>query len=384
MKNKVIICLFLILSLAIVDYKVKASEIVFDKSIGYSSFDEYKENLCRTSYEYDEIIFREINVGKNKINLYCEFASQEKALANFKIKFSNTLNYIMNRYNLEEISGKNWEEYKNIIQQENENDKKRSYDYIDMEIFFETYENTKDNLAIENEINELTNSNYDDEYLDEALAMLIPSYYILEGSRSKGIDLYATQIFNVSKGITYAKKYAWNSNKDKYGDLGSDGDCANFASQILHEGGYNTVFGVTSLFGWWYTKTNNTFDYAHNWTSATKFVNYWGKKKVYKSRDGFTQFSKDVQTGDFIALDKNNDGNFDHLGFVTDVKSKTELKTEMYNDEKNGICYYAYYYDFTVAQHTTNYERKVSSDANNWDQGAAKGYDFAIININKN
>lgn len=130
---------YLILLALIFSTNVEAREIIFNTETGYSSFDEYKETLCNSSYEYDSVIFRELNVENNTINLYCEFKSPENALINFKEKFSDTLNYIMNKYELEEISNDNWEEYKEIVITKIEEDLNATMDYMKMAIFFETY-----------------------------------------------------------------------------------------------------------------------------------------------------------------------------------------------------------------------------------------------------
>lgn len=377
---------YLILLALIFSTNVEAREIIFNTETGYSSFDEYKETLCNSSYEYDSVIFRELNVENNTINLYCEFKSPENALINFKEKFSDTLNYIMNKYELEEISNDNWEEYKEIVITKIEEDLNATMDYMKMAIFFETYENTAYNDDIEQKLNSFeNNSTYysieSNQDLDE-LESLIPSYYKITGNNDSIIQPYATQKFDFDKGYAYMKKYVWNANADKYGDLGGR-DCTNFASQILHEGGYNTVLGVTASNGWWYNNLLGSHHYSYSWTAADKFVDYWGKKKEYYGSNGFTQFSKDVQKGDFIAQDKNCDRKYNHMGFVSDVKSKTQLLTSTFDNPEKGICYWVDFYDFTVAQHSTNYERKVSSDKNGWDEGGALGYNHAIVRINK-
>lgn len=63
-------------------------------------------------------------------------------------------------------------------------------------------------------------------------------------------------------------------------------------------------------------------------------------------------FSENIQKGDFITYDEGNDGDWNHIGFVTDKKSS----------RTNG------YYDYRVAQHTPNYHKWTSSTDNHWEE----------------
>ena len=68
-----------------------------------------------------------------------------------------------------------------------------------------------------------------------------------------------------------------------------------------------------------------------------------------------------------LALDvqeeKTNDGNWDHIGFVVDKK---RTKT-------NG------YYDYKVAQHTSDYLAWTSSSTNNWENQGANGGTYGRV-----
>lgn len=63
-------------------------------------------------------------------------------------------------------------------------------------------------------------------------------------------------------------------------------------------------------------------------------------------------FSKVIKPGDFIATDSDDDGDWNHVGFVT-AKSSRMI---------DGA------YDYQVAQHTNNYIARTSSSTNNWDR----------------
>lgn len=70
--------------------------------------------------------------------------------------------------------------------------------------------------------------------------------------------------------------------------------------------------------------------------------------------NSFLTFAAKVVAGDFIALDSDNDGDWDHMGFVCETGKY--VTTE-------GVTYR----DFLVAQHTNNYCDWVSSSVNHWE-----------------
>lgn len=74
-------------------------------------------------------------------------------------------------------------------------------------------------------------------------------------------------------------------------------------------------------------------------------------------------FSSNIQNGDFIVADYENDGDWNHMGFVTDKKSS----------KTNG------YYDYKVAQHTSNYHAWTSSDTNGWENIGTDGGKYGRV-----
>lgn len=130
---------------------------------------------------------------------------------------------------------------------------------------------------------------------------------------------------------------------------------------------------LTNRLGWWYKNNNGSFSYSWSWVNADKFLKYWGIKNYYYD---FEQFSRNVQVGDFIVLDENDDGDYNHAGFVT--YKANSLSTHTING--NVILNY---YDFIVAQHTNNYNSWVSEDNNGWENGVLTNTRYAIVNINK-
>ena len=163
--------------------------------------------------------------------------------------------------------------------------------------------------------------------------------------------------FNVAKGVAYANKYAVNQNT--YFRYFKNADCTNFVSQIKRAG------GVADYFSYLTGGSDSTFDYdkswcyigyhsyGKRWTVADRFAKFFGVK--YTTTNFYT-FSTKVKKGSFISYDITSDGSWDHMAFVT-AKSSTKKTTE-------GVTYY----DFKVAQHTTNYNYYVSNSKNNWEK----------------
>lgn len=127
------------------------------------------------------------------------------------------------------------------------------------------------------------------------------------------------------KAIDYAHQYCgaaaddelgFNYNK-KYTDFNPQGgDCANFASQILHEGG-----------GF---KKNSTWNYSGKegskaWVNAQAFKNYMvhSGRASYIAKGKYSEIYKEaynLRPGDFVAYEKN--GRITHISTVTGLDSK--------------------------------------------------------------
>lgn len=132
------------------------------------------------------------------------------------------------------------------------------------------------------------------------------------------------------------------------------------------------------MFGWWYKKdSNGKYSYSRNWNNAHYFTKYWGTTQY----TDFKTFTKNVKKGDFIAQDKNNDGKYDHMGFVTSVTNQL-INDEIPVDEE-GKCYLVSYYNFTIAQHSREYHLPLTSRDNGWALGGAKHFYHGIVKINK-
>ena len=172
--------------------------------------------------------------------------------------------------------------------------------------------------------------------------------------------------FSVTKGVKYAEKWAESYNKSEYGRC-SGGDCTNFTSQVKHEGGVPLYNGSTRPYRapWKYYKYGKgKINWSDRWANADKFGKFFGEKSKYKGGSytktnrfkAFVNFSKSVKKGSFIGYCYTSDGDWDHMGFVTEVTSNYKSYEEGYK-----------YKDFRVAQHSDPYNALVSSKTNGWE-----------------
>lgn len=145
--------------------------------------------------------------------------------------------------------------------------------------------------------------------------------------RRKGVMEYAQKYCGAATGEEFNFKY-----NNKYRNFNSEGgDCANFASQVLHEGG---KFKETS--GWNYDKGSVTGP----WVNAGKFTYYMinsgrasviakgSYEKVYKA-------SYKLLPGDFVAYEKK--GDIMHVSVVTGVDSKGYSLVTCHNTDRNNV-----------------------------------------------
>lgn len=162
---------------------------------------------------------------------------------------------------------------------------------------------------------------------------------------------------DLNAAVRYAEKYAWTPNADEYevATSFSNGvvDCTNFASQILHASGVNQVVYKNKNSGWWHRKNwLNIHNYSISWINADVFARYMG---VGYTTTNHQSFAQNIIVGDFIALDHENNGSWDHMGFVT------------YRDNAERWYNGKYYQNYIVAQHSNNYNMWVSEEGNGWE-----------------
>ncbi|WP_291632395.1 amidase domain-containing protein [Clostridium sp.] len=132
-------------------------------------------------------------------------------------------------------------------------------------------------------------------------------------------------------GAATTSEYNYKYNK-KYRDYNPQGgDCANFASQILFEGG---KFRKNSA--WNYDKNGAT----KSWLNADGFKNYMvysGRASVIASGsyDKVYKASYKLLPGDFVAYEKKND--ITHISVVTGADSRGYSLVSCHNSDRNKV-----------------------------------------------
>lgn len=181
------------------------------------------------------------------------------------------------------------------------------------------------------------------------------------------IQMKAT--INIQPAVNYAIAHATNRNTPTYYSF-RNGDCTNFVSQILEASGVSQVVYSSEHSGWWHKREVGFLGigwkhtHSRSWTMADVFARYMGVTYTTKNHPNF---SANILQGDFIAADWSSDGNWDHSGFVT--------ARDNYSLSWNGS---PAYYDYKVAQHTTDYNAWTSSSTNGWEN-TSDGRTYARI-----
>jgi hypothetical protein len=142
------------------------------------------------------------------------------------------------------------------------------------------------------------------------------------------------------KAMEYAEMYCGAASEEKFGfkynkkyrDYNPQGgDCANFASQILHEGGKFRKNGA-----WNYDNSGAT----RAWLNADGFKSYMvnsGRASViaYGSYEKVFKASYKLQPGDFVAYEKK--GDITHISVVSGADSKGYTLVTCHNTDRNKV-----------------------------------------------
>ncbi|MFL0248570.1 amidase domain-containing protein [Candidatus Clostridium stratigraminis] len=140
--------------------------------------------------------------------------------------------------------------------------------------------------------------------------------------------------------VDYAEKYCGAASEERYGfkynnkyrDFNSEGgDCANFASQVLFEGGRFKKNGA-----WNYEKGSG----SRAWLNADGFKSYMlysGRASLiaYGSYERVVKASYKLLPGDFIAYEKK--GDITHISVVTGADSKGYSLVSCHNTDRNKV-----------------------------------------------
>ncbi len=406
------------------------TDIPIEETIVNQVFDAGEEinQLERISYS------KGIKISGTNYRLYPEFENPDRAVSELEKMTQKAMDYLKNNYDLAALSNDNYEEYQACVCEALGEEAVWTDEALEDQLylidgFLDIYENGDNNREIL-EIVESVDGNFEGTTVAEAaqvtskLQLTLPYNTGADEAVAAAAEEIATDVeqeygvafvkpdeveeevlssqsqldevcqlgalstvnitsqvelltysgnsaFKSEDGITYANKYAKTPNKAKYKYF-DKADCTNFVSQIKKAGGVkpytNWTHGSNPTLlkssSWYYNDKN---DYGGIWVKADKFAKFFGIK--YKTENFYT-FSTKVKTASFITEDKKADGNWDHMAFVV-KKGDTLTKTE-------GVKYY----DFKVAQHTSNYNNWVSSKENGWEtlKVAYPKTVFAIVN----
>lgn len=306
---------------------------------------------------------------KKEYKLYCTFDNPKNAINRLYDSAPTILKELETHYGLDRMTIHNWEQHRDSLFEFIDCDdcpvwlNEGNVEYQKLRAFFDIIENDSMNeeiLNIASRINK--NGDYISRIAYEDLLFVLPYQEVADELVSDGIRGYAG--FDTTSGIAYANRWATDRNTAQYHSF-KRADCANFTSQILENGGIQQVVYQSEHQGWWHTRTVGflgivTNKHSRSWTIADVFARYMGVSYTTTSN---IRFSMNILPGDFIAGDWDSDGNWDHMGFITD-RRPIENKS---------------WYDYKVAQHTSDYNRWWTDDNNGWEETGANGGTFARI-----
>ncbi|MGL5379580.1 amidase domain-containing protein [Clostridium sp.] len=170
--------------------------------------------------------------------------------------------------------------------------------------------------------------NIKSEEISDFILSQSPPEFTASERLQKALD-YAHTYCGVSEDEEFTFKY-----NSKYKNHNPDGgDCANFASQILHEGG-----GFKKNGTWSYEGKNGT----KSWLNAQGFKNYMvgSGRASYIAKGTYQQVYKaafNMRPGDFVAYEKK--GRITHISTVTGFDSKGYPLVTCHNTDRLLVPY---------------------------------------------
>jgi len=373
MKGKRILSCILstvIISLTLVSFNATTAYALDDSRAQTNSNAVVTLQSIATIVEGDEI---QINGMTNK--LYRVFSDQSSAIESIKTQVPFLLSILSQEYDLTSLCDDNWKDYKDamfsLFDSENKpiDYNESNLEFRTLRAFFDIYENFDKNQQIRSLITKRSvssNTQTDYQAIEDEIALLLPYSEPLAKSFKKRVALQSKASFNVNDAIYYATQWAEQKNTPTYYYF-SNGDCANFVSQILENSGVNQVVYDNVGYGWWHKRKPGflgigyTHTHSQSWSMADTFARYQGI--IYSTTSNYN-FSAHLSNGTFVVADFQNDGDWDHCGFVT--------------QRYNFVGSYGYY-NYKIAQHTSNYHEWASSSKNNWENIGADGGKYARV-----
>lgn len=143
--------------------------------------------------------------------------------------------------------------------------------------------------------------------------------------------------YDKDKAIKYASD--WYDSFNPHYPYYVRGDCANFVSQCLHEGGINMTMDWYCIHygSFWYNK-----DHTNYWSVASQQYAYFRRSKYVKNAVEFSWFNLtnkiqdkiikkyDIKKGDLLYFDDDGDGVYTHASIISSIHNKKE--------KNNSLC----------------------------------------------
>ena len=124
------------------------------------------------------------------------------------------------------------------------------------------------------------------------------------------------QKYDRQRAVRYAN-YWWNSYNPRFPQF--DVDCTNFVSQCIHAGGIPMSFTGNIGSGWWCLKSGTEFKWSYSWSVAHSLRWYLSSAEGSRFAERVDNISQ-LEQGDVIIYDFDNDGVWQHTTFVTGRK----------------------------------------------------------------
>lgn len=376
----IIVCILIVLSIVVNEETNFAKSSISASKLEKKNFQVQEENISVLDTAFQGrigiSIKNSVTIDGEKNYFLKTFDDSEKATAKIKEEIPNVLKVLSETYQLEELSSKNWKEYQGMLYKYLDEENKAEWyaegneEFELAEAFFDYYENEEINKELLQFLSSI-NGPMNAEQKMECILMLPYTEPLVakadeirneiqqeNGSSSGVMAAKRSDNLKLRNAVIYASYYSTHDNSTQYEKFGKD--CTNFVSQILEVAGQEQIRStLIPPYGWWhYLDYKLESQCSHAWSVANSFGNFWG---VDVKQTSHQLFSLQVQVGDFILVDSDKDGKWNHAGFVTEV-SDARFK------DQYGVSYRNY----KVAQHTNDYHRWVSDEENGWEDDNQK------------
>ena len=143
--------------------------------------------------------------------------------------------------------------------------------------------------------------------------------YYVNCLTGQGVTSNTNTAYNRSKAAKYAQDYAksYNPNYPNYNNAG--GDCTNFVSQCVYDGGMPMRIGSTDAY-WYYNSSGR----SPSWAGADYFMRHW--TKVRSSSYYGRAYEVRIYTRDYILNNRAAFGSFLSLGDIVQVLNGVDSK----------------------------------------------------------